>query len=210
MATTQNAPATTPATPATPATAVATLLTAIAAFARYHTRGAVTMCSYRVAGVAGIVFAHARMFGANPPATLAFTAPPVGSVVPQGSTLLTLRGAVAGGKLGRSSYAALGIPGTFTVCNTLFAGAPPAAMVVNATLVATPAQAGKVTSAVVAAGNVAQASKAGTAVAVPAVVAQVARAVTGAIVAATPAATPAAQPTGKTAAQRKAHGKQVQ
>ena len=87
--------------------------------------------------------------------------------------------------------------------------APPA-MLVNVALVARATTGGKVTSAVVAAGNVAQASKAATLVATPAVVAKVAGQVTAAIVAATPAATPAATvPTGKTGAQRKQHGKQV-
>jgi hypothetical protein len=200
-----NAPAPAPA-PAPVTVAVATLLTAIATFARYHTRGAVAMCSYHVSGIAGIVFAHCAQFGTGvPPQALQFTA---GNVAPAGSTLLTLRGAVAGGKLGRSSYSAAGIRGTFTVCNTLFAGQPaPLNMVVNTVLVNAPATAGKATSAVVAAGNVAQASKAATAVAVPAVVAQVAQQVTAAIVAATPVKP--ALPQGKTAAQRKAHGKQV-
>jgi hypothetical protein len=201
------------------AAGVATLLNTIATFARYHTRGAVTMCSYHIAGVPGIVFTQCAQFaqyvatGAMP-ATLTFTVPAIGAVIPQGSTLLTYRGAVAGGKLGRSSYSALGVRGTFTVCNTLLQGQPaPAAMVVNAVLVQATANTGKATSAVVAAGNVAQATKAGTTVAVPATVAAVAGKVAAAIVASTPVAnsvraTGSTAP-GKTAAQRKANGKNV-
>lgn len=207
MVTTQNASPVAPAT-ATPATpAVVTLLTAIATFARYHTRGAVAMCSYHVASLAGIVFAHCAQFGKGvPPQTLQFTAATPTTPAPEGSTLLLYRGAVAGGKLGRSSYAAPGMAGTFVVCNTLLGGNVPPAMLVNAVLVARQGNAGKVTSAVVAAGNVAQAAKAEQPVAVPAVVAQVAQQVTTAIVAATPAKQ---APQGKTAAQRKQHGKQV-
>jgi hypothetical protein len=215
-----NATAAAVANPTTPVAAAAvaavvTLVNAVATFARYHTRGTVAMCSYRVAGVAGIVFAHCRMFaGGTPPATLQFTAHTAGAAVPTGSTLLAYRGAVAGGKLGRSSYSAAGIPGTFTVCNTLLPVPVPQALLVNATLVATPTAAGKVTSAVVAAGNVAQAAKAATAVATPAQVALVAGGVTKAIVNATPAAPVATHvkatgstAPGKTAAQRAAHGK---
>lgn len=213
MATTQNntvAPATvTASAPATPAVQVLTLLTAVATFARYHTRGAVAMCSYHVASLAGIVFAHCAQFANSvPPATLQFTAATPTTVAPEGSTLLLYRGAVAGGKLGRSSYAAPGMAGSFVVCNTLLGSTVPPAMLVNAVLQARANTAAKHTSAVVAAGNVAQASKADQPVAVPAVVAKVAAQVTSAIVAATPAAK--AVPQGKTAAQRKAHGKQVQ
>jgi hypothetical protein len=178
---------------------VATLCNTVATLRRLHTRGTTVYASYGVAGCKGIVFAQAAPFGAVPPTTLTFTAATAATPVPQGSTLLqcTAPGLAQGSRYG---YTAPGIPG-MVIHGTMLPTPVPPYMLVNAVLTApgkpNPAN---VTSAVVAAGNVAQASKAATLVATPTVVAQVAA---QAIVNATPKAT------GKTAAQRKAHGKTV-
>lgn len=180
------------------ATAVQATATAIVAmvlqavFARLHTRGTTAMVTYRVAGVPGVFFAPCAWFaGGTAPANVPFTVVPAGGATPANHTLLAYRGTVAGGKLGRASFGYAGHRGVCNVCLTLPVAvaamqggglAVPTALLAVATV---PASVGKATSAVVAAGNVAQAQAQNTtAVATPATVAVVAGAATAAVVAA--------------------------
>lgn len=81
-----------------------------------------------------------------------------------------------GGSLGRCSYGVPGVPGIVVFDLGLFAnGVPPATITINVALAAPQARkVAGVTSAVVAAANVGVAQAAGTAIAEPAQVAQVA------------------------------------
>lgn len=159
------------------ATAVTTLVLAALTFARNHTRGIHAHVTYGNASVAGRAFWRTTMLaqGASWPTTLQFV---------QGATL-TLLGI---GTHGHASYYVTGNrgAGTVVVPSTWFAnGVAPATLGVVGVAFALPvvATGAHVTSAVIAAGNVAQAAIAGTAVATPATVAATAATVAATVVA---------------------------
>ena len=189
------------------------LLNTSVVFLRHVTRGAVAYFGYVLQGVkgAGNIFCQSAQFGGVVPASLTFTVPTVGQVIPQGSTLLT-RGNTTLAKGARTAYAALGCP-AWVIYNAMLPTPAPLALVVNVALAASTMQGAKVTSAVVAAANVAIATATAKPVLVPAAVAAVAAGAAGKLVTAAVSTRPAvaARPAsaGKTAAERRAHGRQV-
>ena len=182
-------------------------------FLRHVTRGAVAYFGYVLQGIKGAdnIFCQSAQFNGAVPVSFTFTVPAIGAVIPAGSTLLT-RGNTTLAKGTRTAYAALGCP-AWVIYNAMLPSPAPLALVVNVALAASTMQGAKHTSAVVAAANVAVANATAKPVLVPAAVAAVAASAAGKLVQGATAQRPAvaARPAsaGKTAAERRAHGRQV-
>lgn len=171
------------------AAATAVLASFVVARKRDYTRDANAHCGYVLAGSKGIAFCSTSLLADGQPWPDALTLTPN---APAGANVLVAVGQPTRPKSGgcRYNYGVPGVAGRVQVDATWFVGdIQPATLGVQGVTLATAGanmRGSKATSAVIAAGNVAQATAAGTPVAVPAVVAStVATAIPSVVAAAT-------------------------